>query len=197
MKKRPIKFSVVTTLLISALASSCGNDATPRPVGYMRIELPDTQYAPLKMVSESECPYSFEINTESHWENSNDGECWGNVVYPSIDAQVQFTYKSIDGNLEELLNEAHSLAYKHTVRADGIREKMIDNRETDVHGLMYRMRGEAATTTQFFLTDSTDHFLRGVVYFYASPNADSLRPVDNFMANEVEHMISTTRWKNK
>lgn len=190
MKMNKFLVAIVSTLF---LCTSCDDNTTPRPVGYMRIDLPSTEYEALDI----DCPFSFDINTESNWEKNEDGDCWGNVVYPSIKAQVQFTYKHIDGDLDKLLQEAHGLAYKHTVRADGIQERLFSNNETDVHGLLFRMRGEAATTTQFFLTDSTEHFLRGVVYFYASPNADSLRPVDNFMAREVTRMIETTQWSTK
>jgi hypothetical protein len=41
------------------------------------------------------------------------------------------------------------------------------------------MQGNAASSTQFYVTDSTTHFLRGVLYFYSAPNADSLKPVND------------------
>lgn len=176
--------------------ASCDNESTPRPFGYMRIDLPSTEYAPVQM--ESDCPFTFDLNTEAEWVADNGGNCWGDVNYPSIKAQIQLTYKDLNTvDFGELLNEAHDLAYKHTVRADGIRDEVYSDPEHNVHGLLYRMKGEAATTTQFFVTDSTDHFLRGVVYFYASPNPDSLKPVDQFMAEEVVKMMESTRWKDK
>jgi len=68
--------------------------------------------------------------------------------------------------------------------------------EERVFGLFYRLKGNAATSTQFFATDSSKHFLRGVLYFYAVPNADSLRPADRYMANEILHLINTLEWQN-
>lgn len=195
MKMRLNKSTLFALLGVIAL-SSCNDSGTPRPIGYMRIDLPTEEYSPIEM--DEDCPYSFDMNTMAEWEKEKRGECWGNINYPSIRAQLQLTYKDVnEDNLEELLNEAHALAYKHTVRADGIQEQLFLDRENKVYGLLFRMRGEAATTTQFFLTDSTEHFLRGVVYFYANPNPDSLKPVDQFMAKEVIHMIESTRWKSK
>lgn len=181
--------------LISILSlTGCQDESTPRPFGYMRIDLPSKKYESLAI----DCPYTFEVNKNAEWVPSNRGYCWGDVSYPSIQAQIQLTYKEVDEeNLAELLNEAHELAYKHTVRADGIQDQVFKNEDDRVFGLLYRMKGQAATTTQFFLTDSTNHFLRGVVYFYANPNPDSLKPVDAFMANEVTKLIESTRWKNK
>jgi hypothetical protein len=57
------------------------------------------------------------------------------------------------------------------------------------------MKGEIATSTQFFMTDSADHYLRGVVYFYSQPNPDSLKPVDDFIADEVIQLIESLQWK--
>lgn len=177
------------------MATSCDETSTPRPYGHPRIDLPGTEYTEYSFGEDG--PYSFEINKDAIWENDKRGNYWGNISYPSIRAKVQITYKKVEDNLPELLNEAHELAYNHTVRADGITAEPYHNKEHHVHGLVYKLRGDAATATQFFVTDSTDNFIRGVVYFYSSPNADSLKPVNTFMANEVAHLIESTEWKNK
>ena len=40
----------------------------------------------------------------------------------------------------------------------------------------FSLKGNTATANQFFVTDSVKHFLRGALYFNATPNEDSLRP---------------------
>lgn len=191
MKINPWVLGVLGGLMLTA----CGENESPRPYGYPRIDLPAKEYKVAEV--DPGCPYSFEMNKHAVWEMDMRGECWGNVVYPSLRAKVQLTYKPVKDNLQDLLEEAHGLAYNHTVKADGIQEQLYENRDQKVYGLMYSLRGDAATATQFFVTDSTDNFLRGVVYFYASPNADSLRPANAFMADEVMRMIETTTWNNK
>lgn len=174
---------------------SCGEEASPRPYAYPRIPLPEKTYSESEL--DSTLPYHFEINTNATWKPVNQSEGWIDIDYPSILAKIQLTYKPVEDNLMELTEEAHGLAYNHTVRADGIVPDAYMNKENNTFGILYRFKGNAATTTQFFLTDSTSHFLRGVVYFYAPPNADSLRPASNFMAEEVKHIMRTATWNNK
>lgn len=192
MKMRTVKY-IIPFLIITAMA--CKNESTPRPYAYPRIDIPSQEYVNPHL--DSIYPYNFELNTEANWETENGGYAWINVVYPSIRSKVQLTYKPVEDNLNILLEEAHHLAYNHTVRADGIRESQYINPKNGTYGLLYRLKGDAATSTQFFVTDSTDHFIRGVVYFYSSPNADSLAPVNAFMAEEVMHMMETIQWNNK
>jgi gliding motility-associated lipoprotein GldD len=130
-------------------------------------------------------------------ENVRDGEFWLDIVYPTILSTVQLTYKPVaEGNLETLVRDAQQLAYKHTVKASGMREQFFSYPEKKVYGLYYELSGASATTTQFYATDSSNHFLRGVLYHYSTPNADSLAPVTAYMQEEVLRMISTLNWSN-
>jgi len=168
----------------------------------MRIGLPSTEaYASLKEAA----PFGVEINaeakvivkevlTEEGTEQVREGEYWLDIVYPSILSTVQFTYKPVDNNLKALVRDAQQLAYKHTVKASGMRERFFEYKDKKVYGLYYELSGASATTTQFYATDSTEHFLRGVLYHYSPPNADSLAPVTQFMRKEILKMISTLNW---
>ena len=175
--------------LLGLMLACQGEDPQPLPYGYMRIGLPPAEYEWLS----TDCPYTFLMNTSAQWEAKE--QCWGDIYYPKLRARVQITYKEPGADLDRILEESFQLAYKHTVRADGISEKFFENRETRVFGLLYRLQGEIATNTQFFMTDSANHYLRGVVYFYAAPNPDSLKPVQDYMAEEVVRLIESIRWK--
>lgn len=176
-------------LALFLLLAACAEDPLPKPRGYFRIGLPEKSYAP----TESPCPYRFDKNTSARITYLNN--CWANLDYPTLKARVQLTYKSLnDVPLEQVLQDAHELALKHTVKADGIGEKLYTNPETKVHGLLFAMQGQSASPAQFFVTDSAHHFLRGVVYFNAAPNADSLRPAADFMIAELEHLVETLQW---
>lgn len=164
------------------------DDAQPLPHGYMRIGLPDRSYTRI----ETGCPYSFSMNEAAQWERKP--HCWGDVYYPRLRARIQLTYKQPGASLDKVLEESFQLAFKHTVKADGISEKFYENREKRVYGILYRMQGEIATNTQFFVTDSVNNYLRGVVYFFAPPNPDSLRPVNEFMAGEVIRLMESLEW---
>ena len=48
---------------------------------------------------------------------------------------------------------------------------------------------------QFFLTDSTDHFLVGSLYFYTRPNYDSLMPAAQYVENDLMRLMESFEWK--
>ena len=188
---KPLVLVIAQVLLTAVLALACSQNPTPKPTGYFRLQLPDHQYDTLKV----NCPFRFEKNVITRWK-SRENYCWGDLKYPSLNASLQFTYKPVNNNLDTLLKEAHELAYEHTVRASGIKENLIYNEQENVYGIMYRLTGNAASSLQFFVTDSSNHYLRAALYYYASPNADSLRPVNQYMEKEIKHMMNTFRWKN-
>jgi gliding motility-associated lipoprotein GldD len=73
---------------------------------------------------------------------------------------------------------------------------MISNPEQHVYGMVYEIGGNAASSIQFHVTDSSQNFLRGALYFYAMPNADSLAPVISFVRSDIDHLLKTFKWKN-
>lgn len=191
-------------LILFSFIISCDEGPIARPDGYMRIGLPSTEsYAPLSEAA----PFGLDINaeakvivkevlTEEGTEEAREGEYWLDIVYPTILSTVQLTYKPVHDNMENLVRDAQQLAYKHTVKASGMREQFFSYPEKKVYGLYYELSGASATTTQFYATDSSNHFLRGVLYHYSTPNADSLAPVTAYMQEEVLRMISTLNWSN-
>ncbi len=62
-------------------------------------------------------------------------------------------------------------------------------------GVYFYVAGEAATSKQFFITDTNRQFLRAALYFDATPNEDSLSVVSNFLEEDMRHLIRTLRWK--
>jgi len=191
-------------LLALLFFTSCDEGPVARPDGFMRIGLPSTEsYAPLSEAA----PFGLDINaeakvivkevlTEEGTEEAREGEYWLDIVYPTILSTVQLTYKPVHDNMDNLVRDAQQLAYKHTVKASGMREQFFAYPEKKVYGLYYELSGASATTTQFYATDSTNHFLRGVLYHYSTPNADSLAPVTAFMQEEILRMISTMNWSH-
>jgi len=191
-------------LLALLFFTSCDEGPVARPDGFMRIGLPSTEtYEPLSEAA----PFGLDINaeakvivkevlTEEGTEEARKGEYWLDIVYPTILSTVQLTYKPVHDNMDNLVRDAQQLAYKHTVKASGMREQFFAYPEKKVYGLYYELSGASATTTQFYATDSTNHFLRGVLYHYSTPNADSLAPVTAFMQEEILRMISTMNWSH-
>jgi gliding motility-associated lipoprotein GldD len=110
--------------------------------------------------------------------------------------KIHLSYKTINHNLSKYIADSRTLAYKHIIKADDILEHPFIDRKNKVMGIMYEIKGNAASPFQFFATDSTKHFLRGSMYFNVYPNKDSLAPVFDFVQPDIKHLIETIKWKD-
>lgn len=191
--------SVFTILIITSLQLSCRQEYTPKPRGFFRIDFPEKTYSDLKQ----NLPYNFEIPdyAQAVQDNRNpDSTGWINITIPKNNAEVHVSYYNLnDGNnkkelLAKLIEETRTLAYKHSVKASAISEKLYINQKDNVFGTVYRIEGNAASPIQFFLTDSTKHFMRGALYIRSTPDIDSLKPVIEFLETDVIRLIETTSW---
>ena len=186
----------LAVLLFLLVAAACGDrHPQPKPRGYFRIDLPEKQYVTLDTMPR----YSFEypvyatITPDYYSLNEND---WANVVFPSFKGTVHISYKNVDDNLSEYVEDAYRMITKHITKATGIRDSVVINKDKNVYGLVYFLDGEGvASPLQFYLTDSIEHFLRGSLYFNIYPNHDSLQPVIDFITDDVRHLIRTLEWK--
>jgi gliding motility-associated lipoprotein GldD len=182
-------------LSVSMLLVSCSESYSPKPRGYYRIDLPQHAY----QVFNSDCPYTFEYPSYASVEADSSKLAepfWINIRYAPFHATLHFSYKAVQGNLAKYLDDAHTLVNKHIPKANAIGQKEFSNPTVRVYGLVYDIRGaDAASPCQFYLTDSTSNFVRGALYFNHVPNNDSLAPVIDFLKADIEHMISTFRWK--
>lgn len=181
-------------LTISLLLGACGNTYIPKPRGYFRISFPKKSFHPVK----DQLPYSFDIADYSKIKYTKDtktGTEWVNIVTPANKADVHLTYVDLSGNLNDHIEESRKLAYDHTIKADAINEQLYIDPENKVYGTIYHIEGNAASPLQFYLTDSTKHFLRGAFYIREIPNIDSIQPVIDFLEPDIMRMIKTFRWK--
>jgi gliding motility-associated lipoprotein GldD len=177
------------------MSQGCRKHFTPKPRGYFRIDLPEKQYRMYR----SDCPFSFEFPVYASVvpDKDKDAEpCWLNIQFEQLHATIHLSYKQIRKNLPELTEDARSFVYKHTIKADAIGETQLTYPERKVYGILYDIEGNAASSVQFFLTDSTRHFIRGALYFSTTPNADSLGPVIRFIREDIIHLTSTFQWLN-
>ncbi|MEO5572217.1 MAG: gliding motility lipoprotein GldD [Bacteroidia bacterium] len=190
------QFSIFGLLLLTLLSlSSCTHDYLPKPRGYFRIDIPEKNYS---RYSPPDCPFSFEIPQYAIVVSDTNRlaePCWMYIKFPRFNGEIYLSYKDVKNNLDKYLEDAHTLVYKHTVKADQITEKRIGNRN-NAYGVLYDIGGNAASQVQFFATDSSMHFLRGALYFNAVPNNDSIAPVLDFIKKDIHQLINTLEWKS-
>ena len=179
---------------------SCNEKYTPKPREHFRIDFPQKSYHQLQ----PGYPYQFDIPNYAKIEADRDNPDqpnWINISVPANKAEIHISYYNIDktgGSSRVLLNkfmeDTRTLAYKHSQKADAISEQVFMNPTENVYGLIYKIEGNAASPMQFFLTDSTNHFLRGALYIREVPNIDSLKPVIDFLVPDIIRLIETTTW---
>lgn len=195
MIKIPRQVLQFSGLFLLLMLFSCGEEeATPKPRGYFRIQLPDHQYT---LFDPPGCPFRFEIPSKAVAiadTMRKDENCWWFILLPEINGQIYLTYKPITNDLPRYLEDTHTLVYKHTSRASSINEQVMSI-DRNVGGVFYTLGGDAASSTQFFLTDSLHHFVRGALYFNAVPNTDSLAPLVQYAREDVLHLMQSFRWK--
>ncbi len=193
-KKWGLNFLSIAALMLF----SCGNhDFTPKPRGFFRIVFPEKMYREYT----GNCPFTFSYPVYaaiSPDKNKNAQPCWFNIDYPQFKGTLHLSYMAITSKKEfnELIEDAHTFAFKHTVKATAIDEGTIAYPERKMYGIYYRIDGNAASSVQFYLTDSTKNYLRAALYFNEVPRQDSIKPVLDFVKKDIDVMIKSIKWKS-
>ncbi len=194
-----IPIALLITIVLFACRTKRADEQpsfSPKPKGYNRIELPAHAYQPL----EQGHPYSFEYSKYAVIKADtfqNAQPHWIFVDYPAYKANVQFTYYPVQASkqrLQNMINDAHQLTAKHQIRAYGIQERIYTS-PSGKKATIFELEGEVPSQVQFYMTDSTKHFLRAALYFQTATANDSLTPVIQYIRKDMLHMIDTMQWK--
>lgn len=183
-----MKLNRILLVALPFLFIGCKDEVLPKPKALLRLDYPEAQYTEL----EEDCKYTFENNTLSKVKENKD--CSLVLDYPMMKGSVYITYKPIENNLKKLLVDAQKLSYEHVVKADNIVEQPFINLEDEVYGMFYEVSGDAASQSQFYVTDSVNHFVTGSLYFYAKPNYDSIFPAAIYLQKDIRRIMETLRW---
>jgi gliding motility-associated lipoprotein GldD len=187
--------NILLLMLAVVVLYACNEEYTPKPCGYFRIDLPEHEY----ILFDSSFPYMFEYPVYavlSPDPYAPEEPYWLNVEFPAFKGRLHLSYKKINGNLVEYLEDSRQFVMKHIPKASAINDTLLLDRNKKIYGLIYYIEGMgAASPCQFFLTDSADHFVRGALYFDVVPNNDSLAPVIDFLQEDIRHMLNSFEWK--
>ena len=195
MRKRFTFYSIIS-FLIFIIVGGCAGEYYPKPRGYFRIDMPEKKYKHLDSIF----PYTFDypvytnITKDVHSPNERN---WININFPDFKGSIHLSYKEVNNNLNKFIEDTRTMAFKHIPKASAIDNRLIFDKEKKLFGLIYVISGSgAASPYQFFITDSSSHFVRGALYFNIIPNNDSLSPVIDFVVKDIENLIETFEWKN-
>lgn len=210
--------SLFLALVVSILIAACNSTYTSKKRGYYKITFPERGYT---LFDQEGYPYSFEypvyakvVKDSTYFDNNPENPYWINIDFPQFGGKIFLSYKIIGGKViykikqqngtykdsaginvfDRLVNDAFMLTNKNESIATSIRDSLVQT-PNGITGVYFRVGGNAATARQFFLSDTTRNFFRGALYFDVTPNADSLRPVLDFLQADIDHLINTFRWK--
>jgi gliding motility-associated lipoprotein GldD len=187
------------SICILVMITACKNQVSnPKPHAFPRQYYPEKTY----QLFDTNAPFSFMypkyavIRNYKEVENV-DRPYWYNIDYVPFNATLHLSYLEFKNRNEfdNLFDDTRRLAYKHDIRADEIEEIEIQNPATHTSGIIYELKGNTATNLNFYISDGQKHFLRGALYFNAKTEIDSILPMFDFLKQDVEKMIETTKWK--
>jgi gliding motility-associated lipoprotein GldD len=213
--------TIIRPLFVASLAlwliTACNSPYTSKPKGYFKIDFPERRYVKFEQPG---FPYSFEypvyaniVQDSTYFDYTPENPYWRNIDFKQFNCKLFLSYKVIGGKaiyrkqlpdgtvkdsaginiFDKMVTDAFNLTYKNDVVATKIDDSLIHT-PNGISGVFFKVRGNAATARQFFLSDTTKNFIRGALYFYATPNADSLAPVQAFLQKDLEHLINTFKW---
>ncbi len=199
---------------------ACNSTYSSKKKGYFNIDFPNHEYIAF---DKPEFPYSFDypvyaniIKDSTYFDSSPENPYWINIDFPKFNARIFLSYKIIGGmaiykvkqpdgsykdssginQFDKMVNDAFNLTNKNQAVTSSIKDSLFHTKN-GLTGIFFKVGGNAATAKQFFLSDTTKNFLRGALYFDATPNVDSLKPVQDFLQADIDHLLNSFRWKNK
>ena len=206
-------------LMLALLAISCNSTYTSKKTGYFKIDFPKREY---RKFDDPTFPYTFEYPVyatiekgPSYFDSTNTNSYSININFPTFNGKIYISYKIVGGishykvkapkggyrdstgrnSYEKMVNDCYDLTYKNDIKAYSIVDSIMET-PNGISGVFFRLGGNVATAKQFFLSDSVHNFLRGALYFDVTPNEDSLQPVNNFLQEDMKHIINTLQWKS-
>lgn len=197
----PLAAALLLVFAIFFLSACEDHVPTPKPHDYPRVIYPEKKYKPF---DEHYCAFTFDQPVYATVEQDTsffgerpESDCWFNLSVPALNAKIYCSYYPVTnrGRFDELVQDAHAITQKHNIKASYIDNIPVYRDADHVHGVVFNVEGPAASSYQFFLTDSTRHFLRGALYFNTQSRPDSLAPVIEFMKQDLDRLVSSLKWQ--
>ena len=173
--------------------TSCDEELLiPKPPTYLRLELPEHIYT----VSEDDCPYVLTTNEMFTVKKVDENSCHKDIDLGPLNGTIHLSFIDMEEPLSVYVNFVNDKVDEHKVKATGIIDSQYINPDKKVYCTFFELQGDVASPFQFYLTDSTDRFVSGVVYFNSTPDYDSLRPSLDYLKVDLEHLINEFEWKD-
>lgn len=174
------------------ICSSCKEPNYPRPRGYPRMILPETQYT--KFDHEG-CPFTFDYPKNGVLDKRRIDSCFFNIDFPQYRCKWHFTTRMFNRpgvNYHTSLEDYREVIYRHTQKGT-IDETVL--KYPNGRGVFFELYGEVPTSADYFFSDSTRYAVIASFYFETAVKNDSLAPIISLMKKDLRQTLKTFRWK--
>ncbi len=187
--------------LIFFLLLSCTADVpVPKPRTFPRLTLPERNPVSFDIPT---CPFEFKFpdyaqvnKSTSFFKEKPPHDCWFDLHIPSLNASLYFSYHKIKSKkeYEKLVADTYKVNTQINKRSDFMEEVRIRNTQ-GVGGMKFIFEGAAASPIHFYLSDTTQHFVKGALYYNDRVRPDSMAPATDFLREDIDKLLGTFLWK--
>ena len=199
-KSRNFKFAGLGICLMLFCFACENNPPVPKPPCYLKTDFPEHDYYEVN-VKNPVMNYQVQLSKLFNVKRNLSDKAFGfqEIDLGLINGTLLLYSRRFDhmDTLANLINDANDLVDEHKIKADRIDFEQIIDPTHRKFGTFFILKGNVATNYQFYLTDSTSHFIRGEVLLNCRPNYDSLRPTLDYLKLDLDVFIQSFRWNYK
>jgi len=193
---------ILIAVLVIFIIVGCTADKVyaPKPRMYPKVFYPEKEYITFE---EDYCQLTFDMpayarvmQERTFFEEEPADPCWFDLELKDFNGNLHFSYYPVNDRktFDELITDAFRFVEKHDIKANYRSETVLENKQ-GVSGILFDIEGPVATPIQFFLTDSTHHFVRASLYFNNKVEPDSMAPIYSFVREDILRIIESMEFK--
>ena len=138
------------------------------------------------------CKYNFLINSKALISNLKN--CNYNIEYKNLNSKIYINQISYFENIEVLLDAFDQKIIENSKFSDQIIESEYIDFERKIYSKLFSFVGDSPSNIQFYVTDMSDKFINGSLFFNTKTNYDSLFPYIDYVRNDIKKMVDSFNW---
>lgn len=176
-------------IFLALIVFSCNNNVNlPKQKAYFAPEFEIPTYKKISL----DCNYTFNINFQASINNIKN--CNYEIYYKNLNAKIFINQIVLSNSIETVLNTFNQKINENSRLSDQIIQSNYVNIDKKIYSKLYSFVGNSPSNIQFYVTNQTDKFLTGSLFFETEPNYDSLFPYIDYIRNDIKKMVDSFRW---
>ena len=165
----------------------------PKEKGFLRLEFEKPTYDTFS-IEASKLNFIFN-NAYSSFEIVSDEK----IVLRYKDIKIDIVLSNVEldniSSFEESIQNFYMFLEPHRKKSNQISIKEFTSANNKIFAKVFEMRGPVASPLQFYVTDSTNHFLFGSMNIMEKSDYDSIYPSIMYVKNDVFSIIESVNWE--